>query len=441
MARMKRLQVAPEEGVVAGLNHDGAAVLREGKTAFVPGALPGERIRFRRTIGHRQYDEGELLEVIEPSTDRVTPRCAHFGVCGGCALQHLAPGAQILMKQRELADNLERIAKTAPAAWLEPMTGPVWNYRRRARLGVKYVPKKGRVLVGFRERMKPYVAELAGCDVLVGTVSALITPLARMIDGLAIRSQLPQIEVAAADRELALVMRVLENPGEADRARLREFEIAHGCRILLQSGGLDSIVPLDGTAPSLSYALPDFGLELAFLPTDFIQINAAINRQLILRAIELLGTDSQSRVLDLFCGLGNFTLPLARRVADVVGVEGEAGLVARARDNAVRNGITNASFHVANLAAEGLDEFPWARGPFSHVLLDPPRAGALEVLPLLRRIAPRRIVYISCHPGSLARDIGELVHVHGFRLMAAGVLDMFPHTNHVESIAVLEPTP
>ena len=435
---MKRLQVPPEVGVVAALNHDGAAVLREAKTAFVPGALPGERIRFRRTIGHRQYDEGELLEVIEPSADRVAPRCVHFGICGGCSLQHLAPEAQILMKQQELADNLERIGKSVPAAWLAPMTGPVWNYRRRARLGVKYVPKKGRVLVGFRERMKPYVAELAGCDVLVESVSALITPLARMIDGLAIRSQLPQIEVAAADRELALVMRVLEPPGEADRATLLEFERQYGCRILLQSGGIDTIVPLQGVAPALSYSLPEFGLDLAFLPTDFIQINAAINRQLIAKAIELLEVDASSRVLDLFCGLGNFTLPIARQVAAVVGVEGEAGLVARARDNAQRNGIGNASFHVANLAAEGLDDFPWARGPYSHVLLDPPRAGAREALPLIKRLAPRRIVYISCHPGSLARDVGELVHEHGFTLAAAGVLDMFPHTNHVESIAVLE---
>lgn len=439
-------ETQPEEtGVVAALTHEGEGVVRGGKTAFVIGALPGERIRFRRTRRHRQHDDGVLLEVLEPAADRVQPRCAHFGLCGGCALQHLDPSSQIAAKQTELQDNIERIARTTPDEWFEPLRGPVWNYRRRARLGVKYVAKKGRVLVGFRERLAPYVAALERCEVLSSPADALITPLAEMIVTLSIRDRFPQIEVAVADNAVALVMRVMAPPSEQDLATLRDFERAHGLRLYLQPAGLDSVRRLDaGPQPraeeaSLHYRLPAFDLTMDFTPTDFIQVNGAMNEALVSRAVQLLAPEPGSAVLDLYCGLGNFTLALARGAGRVVGVEGDRELVRRARENARRNGISNAEFHVGDLMQPSPGAASWANGPYPYVLLDPPRAGAREMLPTVARLAPKRVLYISCHPGSLARDIGMLVHDHGFRLRAAGVLDMFPHTTHVESLAVLEP--
>jgi 23S rRNA (uracil1939-C5)-methyltransferase len=436
---MKPALGPPEEGEVSGLNQEGAGVLRDGKTVFVPGALPGERVRYQRRARHRQHDEGELLELLRSAPDRVAPRCPHFGVCGGCALQHLDPSAQLALKQREVAEALRRIGRCQPLRWLEPLRGPVWNYRRRARLGVKYVVKKDRVLVGFRERRGRYVAELTGCEVLAPPVNRLFAPLAKLIGSLSIRERLPQIEVAIADLTV-LVMRVLAPPSVADRELLAKFERDHECRIVLQSGGLDSVVALDGSAaPTLRYPLPEFGLDLEFRATDFIQINAEVNRLLIGFAIDQLGSLREARVLDLFCGLGNFTLPLATRATSVTGIDGDAGLVECARRNARRHGLGNADFHVADLMDGAVADASWARGPFTHVLLDPPRAGAREVLPLVAGLAPRRVVYISCHPGSLARDVGLLVHEHGMRLLAAGVVDMFPQTTHIESVAILEP--
>jgi 23S rRNA (uracil1939-C5)-methyltransferase len=435
-----------EVGVVAALTHAGEGIVRGGKTAFVVGALPTERIRFRRTKRHKQHDDARLIEVIEPAADRAQPRCAHFGVCGGCALQHLAPESQLAAKQLELRDNLERLARVMPDEWLEPLRGPVWNYRRRARLGAKYVTKKGRVVVGFRERLSPYVAALDRCEVLAAPADALITPLSEMLTTLSIRERLPQIEVAVADHAVALVLRVLSPPSESDLATLRTFEHSHAVRLYLQPAGLDSIHRLLPAAePPLTYALPQFNLTLEFTPTDFIQINGPINQSLVTRALDLLAPDPESAVLDLYCGLGNFTLPLARRAARVAGVEGDPALVERARNNARRNGIDNVEFHVADLAeprpAAAVSAPAWATSAFPYVLIDPPRAGAREMLPTVARLATKRVLYISCHPGSLARDVGMLVHDHGFRLRAAGVLDMFPHTTHVESLAVLEPGP
>lgn len=433
-----RIDAAPiEEGVVAALNHDGEGVVRATKTVFVPGVLPGETIRFQRQRKHRQHDEATLIEVVTPSADRVQPQCAHFGVCGGCALQHIAPAAQLAAKQQELVDNLQRIAKVSPESWLAPIEGPVWRYRRRARLGAKYVPKRGRVLVGFRERAKPYIAALDRCEVLAAPLDGLITPLSDLLTGMAAKQTIPQIEAAVTPEATLLVFRHLEPLSESDRAALREFEQAHGVRIYLQSGGVDTIVPLVGTATSLRYSLPNEGLTFEFQPTDFVQINAAINEKLVTRAVDLLQVGADDRVLDLFCGLGNFTLALARKAATVVGVEGDAGLVSRARRNADLNGLTNASFQVANLfeADAGQSAF---EGGYTRVLLDPPRAGALEVLPRVAATGAQRIVYVSCHPGTLARDVGMLCHELGYRLVSAGVIDMFPHTNHVESMAVLE---
>lgn len=427
----------PEEGCVAALNHDGEGVLRGAKTAFVPGALPGERIVFQRVRRHRQHDEGALVEVLDPSPSRVNPKCAHFGICGGCAMQHLDPVAQLAAKQSELAESLLRIGRVEPERWLEPLAGPVWNYRRRARLGAKWVPKRGRVLVGFRERQKPYIAALERCEVLASPLDSLITPLSDLLTGLEAKASIPQIEAAVGEDGVLLVFRNLVELSAADRAALIAFGRAQGLRICLQPGGLDSIVALDGSSTTLEYRLPKENLAFEFLPTDFIQVNGEMNRALVSRAIDLLELESSHRVLDLFCGLGNFTLPIARRVREVVGIEGEAGLVARARRNAARNQLSNASFHVANLAEPDGGSAALS-GRFDRVLLDPPRAGALEVLPRLVKLGATRMVYVSCHPGTLARDVGVLCAEHGYRLVAAGVVDMFPHTTHVESIAVLE---
>jgi 23S rRNA (uracil1939-C5)-methyltransferase len=428
---------AEECARVAGLTHEGEGVVHGGKTAFVAGALPGELIRFRRTRRHRQHDEGELLEVLEASAARVAPRCPHFGVCGGCLLQHLAPEAQLAAKDDELRAALTRLAQLSPVAWLPPLAGPVWGYRRRARLGAKYVRKKGTAVVGFRERAAPYVAQLSQCDVLAPPGGALIAPLAQLLNGLSIREQLPQIELAVADNATALVLRVLVTPSADDLAQLAAFAAAQRVRLYLQPAGLDSVRELGPPGEPLRYGLRAHGLELEFAPTDFIQVNAAVNEALVARALQLLELTACSTVLELYCGLGNFSLALARRAARVVGVEGDAALVERARANAQRNGSGNAQFHVADLAVTPDAAAPWLGDRYSHVLLDPPRLGAREVLGAVAALAPERVLYISCHPGSLARDLKVLVHEHGFTLQAAGVVDMFPHTAHVESLALL----
>jgi len=428
-----------ETGVVVGLSHEGAGIVREGKTALVAGALPGETVRFRRWRRHRQYDEARLEAVLTPAADRIQPRCAHFEICGGCALQHLDAASQLALKQQQLTENLERIARLAPQRWLAPIRSPAWGYRRRARLGVKYVARKGRVLVGFRERASHLIAQLARCEVLAAPIGELITPLAELIGGLSIREQLPQIEVAVGDQAAALVLRVLTAPSAEDLGRLRAFELQHGVRLYLQTGGIETVRSLSEPAARLSYALPEAGVDLEFTPTDFIQVNAEANRALVAAAADLLELNAEADVLDLYCGLGNFSLALARRARSVVGVEGEAKLIERARANAQRNGIVNAQFHQADLAAQDLSHAPWLQRPYSHLLLDPPRVGARELLPAIARLAPQRLLYVSCHPGTLARDLGILVHEHGFELLAAGVVDMFAHTAHVESLALLGP--
>jgi 23S rRNA (uracil1939-C5)-methyltransferase len=429
-----------ETGAVVALTHEGDGIVREGKAVFVPGALPGEVIRFRRSARHRQHDDGLLLEVLEKSAARVTPGCAYFGICGGCALQHLSPEAQLAAKERELRDNLERVARVTPRAWLPPLAGPVWGYRRRARLSVKYVAKKGRVLVGFRERFKPYVSAIASCEVLAPRAAALIEPLSAALTHLNIRELVPQIEVSVADNAVALVLRVLTAPGSADLLALRAFETQHGVRLYLQEGGLESVrrlteVPYE---EPLRYALPAFALELEFAPTDFIQVNREVNEALVARAVELLDLDAQSCVLDLYCGIGNFTLALARHAHTAVGVEADERLVARARHNAERHALGNARFHRLDLGEPAAAHASCMQKAYSHVLIDPPRAGARAMLPTVARLLPQRLLYISCHPGSLARDVGMLVHDYGFILRSAGVLDMFPHTTHVESLALLE---
>ena len=440
----------PETAPVVDLAHDGRGVARlGGKAVFVAGALPGETVSLVRRRRRARHDEARLIAVLEPSPDRVTPRCAHFGRCGGCALQQLAPAAQLRAKERELHEQLARVGHVTAQRHLAPLEGPLWTYRRRARLGVRYLARSGRVIVGFRERDAPRLAALSRCEVLAAPVGALIVELGALIATLEVRAALPQIEVAigeadagaageAADRPVvALVLRVLTPPTTADLERLRDFARLHGVEFWLQPGGPATARPLAAAATPLRYALPEFGVTLEFEPLDFVQVNGELNRRMVSHALALLAPDPSDTVLDLYCGLGNFTLPLARRAAAVQGVEGDAALVARARGNAARNGIGNARFARADLAGDLAGE-AWARARYERVMMDPPRAGAAGVLPLIGASGAGRIVYISCHPGSLARDAGLLVREHGFRLEAAGVMDMFPHTAHVEAIAVFE---
>ena len=440
MARDLALSSVQETDIV-DLAHDGRGVARvDGKAVFIDGALPGERVRFRILKRRKHMDEAGLVEVLIASPDRVVPRCAHFGICGGCSLQHLSAGAQLAAKERQLLENLQRIGNVRPARVLAPLRGPDWAYRRRARLGVKYVHKKGRVLAGFREREKPYIADIKRCEVLLAPLATLPEELAALTETLALREKIPQVEVAAGDSAVALVFRVLETPGAEDLEKISAFGAARGLQIFLQTGGLDTVRPVRSDYAPLNYAVDGGNIVIEFGPVDFIQVNRDINVSMVDAAMTLLQPDPADAVLDLFCGLGNFTLPLARRARQVRGVEGDALLVSKAVANAARNGIANAEFAVDNLF-EPQTFGAWAKEGYDLVLLDPPRAGAAELLPRMEHWRPRRVVYISCHPGSLARDAGILVAEHGFTLSAAGVMDMFPHTTHVESIAVFERSP
>lgn len=434
-----RPSAQPEVAKITDLSHEGRGIAHvDGKTVFIDDALPGELVEWRRMKRGRNFDEGQLLRVIEPSPERVEPRCVHFGMCGGCVLQHLSVEQQLQFKQKQLMDSLTRIGKVTPQDVLPPLQAGTWNYRRRARLAARWVPKKNRTVVGFRERSTPYIADLQRCEVLQPPMDRLLVPLSELVTALSIRNRVPQIEVAVADNAVALVVRVLEPLTEADTELLRRFGREHSVQMFLQPGGYETVAPMDEVAP-LEYRLPAFDLTLQFLPTDFVQVNGPLNLQMIDRAMTLLAPTANDRVLDLFCGLGNFSLPLARRAGQVVGVEGEAGLVERARANAARNGLTNARFYTANLADEAIASAQFTAqwtGKFDKVLLDPPRAGAKEVLPVVAKSGADTVLYISCHPGSLARDAGILVHEHGYKLRAAGVMDMFPHTAHVESAAL-----
>lgn len=423
------------EVTIERLSHEGRGVARHaGKTVFVADALPGERVVARVTRHHRRYDEAvtqTLLSAADPA--RVTPRCAHASHCGGCALQHLDPAAQLAHKRAMLLEHLRHQAGTAPVEGLEPITGPLWGYRRRARLSVREVPKKGGVLVGFREKSSHYVTEITRCEVLVPEVGQQLPALKALLDSLSIRAHIPQIEVASDGVTTLLAFRHLAPPVPADLDRMRAFEAATGLRVALQDGTAVHSVPIGGPV-SLAYPLD--GLTLKFLPGDFVQVNAAVNTRLVARALDLLAPGSGDTVLDLFCGIGNFTLPLARRCARVLGLEGDAALVARAAANADANRIDNADFALCDLA-DATQVGARARAA-DLVLLDPPRNGAEVALRALDFARTRRIVYVSCNPVTLARDAGILVHERAFRLRAAGVIDMFPHTAHVESLAVFE---
>ena len=421
---------------------------REGMVVFVRGALPGERVRVRTVRRKPKFEVAELESIEKASPLRVAPKCPHFGVCGGCTMQHVDSRAQVSIKQRALEDSLWHIGRVRPETVLPPIHGQPFGYRHRARLSVRHVPKKGGVLIGFHERGSSYVADMRTCAVLPPHVSALLLPLRELVGSLSILNRLPQIELAQGDDLLALVFRVLETPSAEDLQRLQAFGQARGIELWLQPAGPDSIqllyTPDSSGVSTLAYALPEFGVRMPFRPTDFTQVNAAINAVLVKRAVDLLAPQAQDRIADLFCGLGNFTLPIARRAAEVVGIEGSATLVARAREAARYNGLEGrTAFQVANLFE--MDAPGWqALGRLDRVLIDPPREGALAVCQQLAASgvdAPRRVVYVSCNPATLARDAAVLVHEGGFRLRAAGVVNMFPQTSHVESIAVFEPDP
>ena len=434
----KRKPREPETARIDGVTHDGRGIAAtDGKKVFVAGALAGEEVQFIRRKRRRNFDEAELLEVLTPSPDRVEARCAAYGRCGGCSLQHVSTDEQRDIKFGTLKDNLQRIGKVEPAEWLQPLTADEWNYRRRARLAVKDVPGKGRVLVGFRERHAPFITDMRRCEVIAKPVDDLIEPLSEFIGQLSISARLPQIEVAIAENAVALVFRVLDPPSEADMSCFRRFGEQHDLRIWLQTGGPDSLQlawPTSDPGP-LVYTLPEFDIEIAFEPIDFVQVNAEINRRMVHAAIELLAPEQEDRVLDLYCGIGNFSLPLGRSAGEVLGIEGEPTLVARGNANAERNGLGNVRFRCADLSAiDGTQG--WIREHWDRVLLDPARSGAAEVVAQMRGIDPTRIVYVSCHPGTLARDAGILVNELAYTLEAAGIIDMFPHTAHVESMAV-----
>jgi 23S rRNA (uracil1939-C5)-methyltransferase len=436
--RLPRIDKSPFEAEIVDHSHDGRGVARrEGKTVFVAGALPGERVVAEQTAKNRHFDEARTLQVLQASEHRVEPRCPHFGTCGGCVLQHLAEDQQILLKQRVLLENLERIGHVSAATVLPPLTGSSWGYRRKGRFSVRRVDKKGKTLVGFRETDPRFVADLHECHTVIPHIGSRVEALSQLVDSLDARSDIPQIEFIAGDETVALVFRHMQPLGESDRAALVAFATQHDFAIYLQSGGVDTVVPLWPQEPKLAFALPQWNIELQFRPLDFIQVNADLNQKMIAHAFSLLDPQPGDRILDLFCGLGNFTLPMARLAGEVVGVEGEAGLVLRARENAQRNGLENAHFHAADLTQDQRGT-AWMRQGFNKLLLDPPRSGADEVLKQLPLKGIERIVYVSCHPASLARDAGYLVNERGYVLKAAGVMDMFPHTGHVESIALFE---
>lgn len=437
---------------VDSLDLEGRGIARlDGKVVFVPGALPGERIRAEIVGRKAKFDRARLLAVLDESPLRARPRCAHFGLhagaCGGCSMQHVDARAQVAIKQRALEDALWHLARLKPRRVLRPVEGPSWGYRHRARLAVRYVAKKGGVLVGFHERASSYVADMRECHVLPAAVSRLLVPLRELIGALSLRERLPQVEVAVGTGDrVVLVLRVLQPPTAADRERLEAFAAANGVAIWLQPGGPHSAAPMSAAhAVELSLPLPEFGLALPFAPTDFTQVNHRINEVLVRVAVRLLDPQPQERVVDFFCGLGNFTLALSRRAATVVGIEGNAELLARAQAAAHQHGLGDrVRFEARNLfewTAADWDGLRHQLGAVDRVLIDPPREGALAVAQALAATSapPRRVVYVSCNPATLARDCAVLAHEGGWTLQAAGAINMFPHTSHVEAIAMLQP--
>ena len=428
--------------LIESLDNEGRGVSHvDGKVIFIEGALPGELVEYSSYRKKPSYEQAQCVRIVKASSQRVEPRCPHFGVCGGCSMQHLEVGAQTAAKQRVLEDALWHLARLKPEGIFPPIAGPAWGYRHRARLSVRLVAKKGGVLVGFHEKRSSYVAVMDACHVMPPAISNQIPVLKELIMGMSRPDRLPQIEVAIGDNQMVLVLRNLEPLTAGDEARLRTYADRHQVTFYLQPGGPDTVALFHSIdAPPLEYRLPDFDVALRFRPTDFTQVNHGINRMLVRRAMGLLQPSAGERIGDLFCGLGNFTLPIARLGAQVLGVEGSRALVERARSNAELNGLApRCEFQVANLF-EAPAESLAALGRLDKLLIDPPREGATAVVKALGADGPRRIVYVSCNPATLARDAAVLVHEQGYVLRGAGIASMFPHTSHVESIALFERT-
>ncbi|MEM1080416.1 MAG: 23S rRNA (uracil(1939)-C(5))-methyltransferase RlmD [Pseudomonadota bacterium] len=440
-SRRQRLPVEPIALLIDDLSHDGRGVGRhDGKVTFVHGALPGERVHARLRNRNRRFDEALTLAVETPSAERVEPGCSWFGACGGCAMQHLDHSAQLNWKQSRLAENFKRIGQVLPAQWLPPIHAKPWSYRRRARLSVRWVAGKGRVLVGFREIGGRFVADIERCDVLAEVFGDRLMSLSDMIGGLSIPDRIAQLECAAGDASAAIVLRHLDPLTDKDHQRLIDWSESNRINgqpiaIYLQPKGPDTVHRLTPAQHHLSYRLDEFNLDMAFKPQHFIQINASVNQRLIHSAMRLMAATRQEHILDLFCGLGNFSLPLARSAGRVTGIELDRALVEFAQFNAERNGIANAQFEVADLTQD-VAQLAFMKRAYDGVLIDPPRSGAAEILPLVAATQAARVVYVSCDPATLARDAGQLVHEHGYTLVSAGIADMFPHTAHVESIAL-----
>ena len=448
MARRRRnrkpFDTTPREISIDSIAHDGRGVGRgeDGKVVFVDYALPGEHVRYVPVMNRKNYLFGSTIDVLQKSDHRVDPKCAVFGECGGCVLQHLDEKIQIEYKQQQLLENLKKIGNVQPEALLPPMSGPAWGYRRRARLGAKFVPKKGGMIVGFRERNTSYIQPTDCCEVLDPKVSALLPELRATLEQTSCNDKIPQVEISVADNATVMVVRHLQTFVQNDLDLLTQFAIDNELQVFLQPGNLKSVHPLYPQKPdALFYELCEFDIKVEFLPTDFIQVNAGINQQLISKTVELLNLQAQDRVLDLFCGVGNFTLPLARKSSHVVGVEGDQALVNRALHNKQINKLEHVNFHFGDLFKEDMSSSShgdWLEQKFDKILLDPPRSGAAEMIKRLPQFGASKVVYVSCGPATLARDAGVLVNEHGYRMTHAGVIDMFTHTAHVESIAVFE---
>ncbi len=425
------------KATIESLSHEGRGVTHvDDKVVFVDNALPGEEVEFNYVSSRAKFSEGVTENVISASEQRIEPRCEYFGYCGGCSLQHMSSEAQIEHKQSVLSVQFSHIGNVSPKEFLPPLTGPAFGYRHKARLGVKYVLKKERVLVGFREKRSPFIADIKHCEVLHPDVGHKISDLQQLIENLSIKDQIPQIEVAVSDNGIALVMRHLAEFTNDDLVQLKAFEQQHNFKFYLQPGGYETVHRLDENDKSeLFYRLEDHDLNIYFQPIDFTQINIEINQQMINLALELLDVNENDEMLDLFCGVGNFTLPIARKVKSVVGVEGDEGLVQRAKYNADKNNLDNVEFYAADLADFDQD-YDFMKKSYNKILLDPARTGAKEIIAALNTKNVERIVYVSCNPATLARDAGILVNEKKFKLKQAGIMDMFPHTAHVESIAV-----
>ena len=447
MARRSRKQRLPLEAFPAtidSLSHEGRGVAHiDGKATFISGALPGEKVTFIYTSKSRSHDEGKIDTVVEASPDRVEPKCQHYDICGGCSLQHLSSEAQIRYKQQSMLEGLKHLGKVEPDEVFEPITGDSWAYRRKARLGAKFVIKKDKVLVGFRERHGGFLADIDSCEVLHESVGKKLKDFQNLMFDMESRDTTPQIEVAIGDENTALIIRHLKPLSEADQNAWIGFAKTNDFQLYLQPKGpttVHCIWPPAEDLQTLYYEHKSFDTKVEFGPQDFFQVNSSINVQMVPRAVELLKLTGSERVLDLFCGLGNFTLPIAKHAAHVTGVEGDLVMVKRARETALANGIENTDYFASNLMGtpEELKREPWLKQKYDCILLDPPRSGAKEIIEHFGKLKAKRIVYVSCHPATLARDAGELVHTHGYKLIGAGVMDMFPQTAHVESIAVFE---